>query len=237
MHIDGPALLLRIYIGEADHDGGKPLYQAIVERLRERGIAGATVLRGIEGFGATPISTRRGSSACPRTCRWSSRSSTPRLASGRPAGARRPRRRRADHRPAASRSSPTAGRRRADPAVTDGARRKANGTLTTAEHRVIRPGDGDRHGASSSRAVGARPAWIALASGRAGRRAAATPSRRPWTRPTSCRSSTTPAADRRSSSSRRPRRTLVERVALERRRRPTPADRPPGAPTTLWTSG
>jgi uncharacterized protein len=53
MDIDGPALLLRIYIGEADHEGGKPLFQVIVERLRERGIAGATVLRGIEGYGAT----------------------------------------------------------------------------------------------------------------------------------------------------------------------------------------
>jgi len=52
MRIDGPALQLRIYIGEADHESGKPLYQAIVERLRERGVAGATVLRGIEGFGA-----------------------------------------------------------------------------------------------------------------------------------------------------------------------------------------
>lgn len=50
--IDGAALLVRIYIGEADHHDGKPLYQVIVERLRERGIAGATVLRGIEGFGA-----------------------------------------------------------------------------------------------------------------------------------------------------------------------------------------
>lgn len=50
--IDGPALLVRIYIGEAAHHDGKPLYQVIVERLRERGIAGATVLRGIEGFGA-----------------------------------------------------------------------------------------------------------------------------------------------------------------------------------------
>ncbi len=52
MRIDGPALLVRIYIGEADHHGGKPLYQAIVELLRTRGLAGATVLRGIEGFGA-----------------------------------------------------------------------------------------------------------------------------------------------------------------------------------------
>ena len=52
MDIDGPALQLRIYIGEADHESGKPLYQVIVERLRERGVAGATVIRGIEGFGA-----------------------------------------------------------------------------------------------------------------------------------------------------------------------------------------
>jgi PII-like signaling protein len=50
--IEGPALLARIYLGEADHQGGKPRYQAIVELLRDRGIAGATVLRGIEGFGA-----------------------------------------------------------------------------------------------------------------------------------------------------------------------------------------
>jgi PII-like signaling protein len=35
-----------------DHHGRKPLYQAIVETLREHGLAGATVLRGIEGFGA-----------------------------------------------------------------------------------------------------------------------------------------------------------------------------------------
>jgi PII-like signaling protein len=39
-------------VGEADHRDGKPLYQAIVAFLRERGMAGATVLRGIEGFGA-----------------------------------------------------------------------------------------------------------------------------------------------------------------------------------------
>ncbi|MFL5686336.1 MAG: DUF190 domain-containing protein [Chloroflexota bacterium] len=52
MKIDGQGLLLRIYIGESDQWHGKPLYQAIVERLRERGLAGATVLRGIEGYGA-----------------------------------------------------------------------------------------------------------------------------------------------------------------------------------------
>jgi PII-like signaling protein len=52
MRIDGQGLLVRIYIGESDHWEGRPLYQAIVELLRDRGIAGATVLRGIEGFGA-----------------------------------------------------------------------------------------------------------------------------------------------------------------------------------------
>ena len=51
MKIEGLALRVSIYIGEADHWHGRPLYQAIVELLRERGIAGATVVRGIEGFG------------------------------------------------------------------------------------------------------------------------------------------------------------------------------------------
>ena len=52
MKLEGTGLLVRIYIGESDHWQGRPLYQAIVEFLRERHIAGATVLRGIEGFGA-----------------------------------------------------------------------------------------------------------------------------------------------------------------------------------------
>jgi len=52
MKLEGTGLLVRIYLGESDHWHGKPLYQAIVERMRERGLAGATVLRGIEGFGA-----------------------------------------------------------------------------------------------------------------------------------------------------------------------------------------
>jgi uncharacterized protein len=51
MRIEGPALSVRIYIGESDRHEGMPLYDAIVRRLRERGLAGATVLRGIEGFG------------------------------------------------------------------------------------------------------------------------------------------------------------------------------------------
>lgn len=52
MKIDGTALLARIYIGETDAWHGRPLYEAIVHLLRERGLAGATVIRGIEGFGA-----------------------------------------------------------------------------------------------------------------------------------------------------------------------------------------
>jgi PII-like signaling protein len=52
MLTEGQGLLVRVYIGEADQWQGRPLYQAIVELLRDRGLAGATVLRGIEGFGA-----------------------------------------------------------------------------------------------------------------------------------------------------------------------------------------
>ena len=44
--------LLRIYIGESDRHQGKPLYEWLVLTAREAGLAGATVLRGIEGFGA-----------------------------------------------------------------------------------------------------------------------------------------------------------------------------------------
>lgn len=44
--------LLRIFIGESDKHGGLPLYEWIVKRAREEGLAGATVLRGLEGFGA-----------------------------------------------------------------------------------------------------------------------------------------------------------------------------------------
>ena len=44
--------LLRIFIGESDKHEGMPLYEWIVRKAREQGLAGATVLRGIEGFGA-----------------------------------------------------------------------------------------------------------------------------------------------------------------------------------------
>jgi PII-like signaling protein len=52
MRLEGEGKLLRIFIGESDKWHGKPLYQAIVEHLRSDGIAGVTVLRAIEGFGA-----------------------------------------------------------------------------------------------------------------------------------------------------------------------------------------
>lgn len=51
MNLPTSAEILRVYIGESDKSGGKPLYQAIVEEARKRGMAGATVLRGTLGFG------------------------------------------------------------------------------------------------------------------------------------------------------------------------------------------
>ncbi len=53
MKLEGKAKLLRIHFGEEDRWQDKPLYWAIVEKCRELDIAGATVLRGIEGFGAS----------------------------------------------------------------------------------------------------------------------------------------------------------------------------------------
>jgi len=49
--LKGEAKLLRIFIGEADRYQGRPLYEAIVLKAREAGLAGATVFRGIMGFG------------------------------------------------------------------------------------------------------------------------------------------------------------------------------------------
>lgn len=51
MQLPKSALLLRVFIGEDDRFDGKPLYEAIVLKARERGLAGATVLRGPLGFG------------------------------------------------------------------------------------------------------------------------------------------------------------------------------------------
>ena len=52
MMLSGEGQLLRIFVGESDKRDGMPLYEWIVRRAREQGLAGATVLRGIEGFGA-----------------------------------------------------------------------------------------------------------------------------------------------------------------------------------------
>ena len=53
MKLEGEGQLLRVYIGESDQWEGKPLYMAIVERVKKEGLAGCTVIRGIEGFGAS----------------------------------------------------------------------------------------------------------------------------------------------------------------------------------------
>lgn len=52
MKLDGQCKILRIFIGEGDRHKGRPLYQAITELAREKGLAGATVLRGVLGYGA-----------------------------------------------------------------------------------------------------------------------------------------------------------------------------------------
>ena len=52
MKIPEEGQLLRIFIGESDRWQGKPLYEAIILRAREMGIAGATMLRGMMGYGA-----------------------------------------------------------------------------------------------------------------------------------------------------------------------------------------
>jgi len=52
MKIPEEGQLLRIFIGESDRWQGKPLYEAIILKAREMGIAGATMLRGMMGYGA-----------------------------------------------------------------------------------------------------------------------------------------------------------------------------------------
>ncbi len=53
MRKESEAILLRIFIGESDKYQGKPLYKYLIELFRKEGLAGATVLRGIAGFGKT----------------------------------------------------------------------------------------------------------------------------------------------------------------------------------------
>jgi len=52
---EGERTLMRIHIGESDKWHGKPLYEAIVELLRQEKFSGATVLRGVGGFGGSSI--------------------------------------------------------------------------------------------------------------------------------------------------------------------------------------
>ena len=52
MKLAGEGKLLRIFLGESDKIDHKPLYEVIVQSAKKEGLAGATVLRGVEGFGA-----------------------------------------------------------------------------------------------------------------------------------------------------------------------------------------
>jgi uncharacterized protein len=59
MKLEGKAKMLRIHFGEDDKWNNKPLYDAIVIKCRELDIAGATVFRGIEGYGASTLIHKR----------------------------------------------------------------------------------------------------------------------------------------------------------------------------------
>jgi hypothetical protein len=55
MNIPEEGYLLRIFIGESDKHGHRPLYEVIVLKARQAGLAGATVLRGVMGFGKNSV--------------------------------------------------------------------------------------------------------------------------------------------------------------------------------------
>jgi PII-like signaling protein len=59
MKLEGKAKMLRIHFGEDDKWHDKPLYEAIVIKCRELDIAGASVFRGIEGYGASTLIHKR----------------------------------------------------------------------------------------------------------------------------------------------------------------------------------
>jgi PII-like signaling protein len=51
----GEKVLMRIFVGESDRHGHRPLYEALVELFKKEGLAGATVLRGVSSFGAHSV--------------------------------------------------------------------------------------------------------------------------------------------------------------------------------------
>jgi hypothetical protein len=53
--IEGEQVLMRLFMGESDRAGHRPLHVALLELLRARGLAGATILKGVAGFGANSV--------------------------------------------------------------------------------------------------------------------------------------------------------------------------------------
>jgi uncharacterized protein len=53
--IEGEQVLMRIFVGESDRAGHRPLHAVLLELLRARGLAGATILKAVAGFGANSI--------------------------------------------------------------------------------------------------------------------------------------------------------------------------------------
>ncbi len=66
MPIEHNALMLRVYLGESRHHEGRPLYRVLAEAMLRAGLRGATLLRGIEGFGThRRVSSERAVEAFP----------------------------------------------------------------------------------------------------------------------------------------------------------------------------
>lgn len=53
--IEGEQVLMRVFLGESDRAGGRPLHAELLELFRAKGLAGATILRGVAGFGARSV--------------------------------------------------------------------------------------------------------------------------------------------------------------------------------------
>ena len=67
--LDGDRSLVRIFVGESDRWGRQPLARALLDRLRADGFAGATVMHGVAGFGASSVFTPPASWNCRQICR------------------------------------------------------------------------------------------------------------------------------------------------------------------------